>query len=83
VRRRLNPERNERLTAAIGLKRALTTTGEDLRSTTRREVQGATWRGYALVAALIVGLAVAIAVIPAQHRWVDLPRHHDRNAKSR
>ena len=62
----------------VYLKRALTSSSEDLRTTTRREVQGATWRGYTLAAALIVGLAAGAATVPAQHRWVDLPRHHDR-----
>ena len=62
----------------VYLKRALTSSREDLRSTTRREVQGATWRTYTLAAALILGLVAGAATIPSQHRWVDLPRHHDR-----
>ena len=64
----------------VYLKRALTSSSEDLRSTTRREVQGATWRSYTLAAALIVGLVAGIAAVPAQHRWVDLRHHHDRRA---
>jgi hypothetical protein len=62
----------------VYLKRALTSSSEDVRSTTRRDVQGATWRVYTLTAALIVGLVAGIAAIPAQHRWVDLRHHHDR-----
>ena len=62
----------------VYLKRALTSSSEDVRSTTRREVQGATWRSYTLAAALIVGLVAGIVAIPAQHRWVDLRHHHDR-----
>ena len=62
----------------VYLKRALTSSSEDARSTTRREVQGATWRSYTLAAALVVGLIAGIAAIPAQHRWVDLRHHHDR-----
>lgn len=61
----------------VYLKRALTDSGEDLRSTTRREVQGATWRSYALAAALILGLVAGAAAVPAQHRWVNLRRHHE------
>lgn len=60
----------------VYLKRALTSSSEDLRSRTRREVQGATWRSYTLAAAVIVGLVAGAATIPAQHRWVNLPRHH-------
>jgi hypothetical protein len=63
----------------VYLKRALTDSREDLRSTTRRAVRGATWRSYTLAAALIVGLVAGAATVPAQHRWVDLHRHHDRH----
>ncbi len=62
----------------IYLKRALAGSGEDLRSTTRGEVQGATWRSYALAAALILGLVAGAATVPAQHRWVNLHRHDRR-----
>jgi hypothetical protein len=62
----------------VYLKRALTSSREDVRSTTRREVQGATWRSYTLAAALIFGLVAGAATIPAQHRWVNLRGHHDR-----
>ena len=62
----------------VYLRRALTSSNEDLRSVTRGEVRGATWRGCTLAAALLVGLVVGAAAVPAQHRWVDLPRHHDR-----
>ena len=62
----------------VYLKRALTSSRDDLRPITRREVQGATWRSYTLAAALIVGLVAGAATVPAQHRWVRLPRHHDR-----
>lgn len=62
----------------VYLKRALTSSSEELRSTTRREVQGATWRSYTLAAALIFGLVAGAATVPAQHRWIDLPRHHDQ-----
>jgi len=64
----------------VYLKRALASSSEDVRSATRREVQGATWRSYALAAALIIGLVAGIAAIPAQHRWVDLHHHDHRDA---
>ncbi len=37
----------------VYLKRALTNSREDLRPTTRRDVQGSTWRTYTLAAALM------------------------------
>ena len=61
----------------VYLKRALTSSREDLRANTRRDVQGATWRSYTLAAALLLGLAAGAATVPAQHRWIDLHRHHD------
>ncbi len=64
--------------ALVYLKRALTSSSEDLRPSTRREVRGATWRSYALAAALVIGLTVGISTVPAQHHWVDLHSHHDR-----
>ena len=67
----------------VYLKRALTVSSGDVRSVTRPEVRGATWRSYALAAALILGLVAGAATVPSQHRWVDLPRHHDRNANTR
>jgi hypothetical protein len=63
----------------VYLRRALASTRDDLASTSRREIEGATWRSYALATALLLGLVVGAATIPAEHRWVDLPRHHDRN----
>ena len=62
----------------VYLKRALTNSREDLRPATRREVQGAACRTYTLAAALIAGLVVGAATVPAQHRWVGLHRHRDR-----
>jgi hypothetical protein len=71
----------------VYVRRALISSREELRSATRRGVQGATWRTYALAGALVVGLVVGVATVPAQHHWVDLPRNHDhghnRNATKR
>ena len=63
----------------VYLRRALISSRGDLRATTRPRVPGATWRSYALAATLILGLVAGAATIPSQHRWIDLPRHHDRN----
>ena len=41
-----------------------------------KAARGATARAYALVASVIAGVALGAATIPAQHRWVDLKRHH-------
>lgn len=60
-------------------RRALTSSSRDLRLATRPVVTGVTWRGYALAAALSLGLIAGVATIPSQHRWVDLPRHHDHH----
>ncbi len=67
----------------VYLKRAVTVGSGDVRSVTRPGVRGAAWRSYALAATLILGLVAGAATVPSQHRWVDLPRHHDRNANTR
>jgi hypothetical protein len=61
----------------VYLKRALAGSGEDLRSSTRG-VRRATWRAYTVAATLMLGLVAGAATVPAQHRWVNLHRHHDR-----
>lgn len=66
----------------VYLERALTHGSRDLRPATRPRVAGARWRTYALAAAVIVGLVVGAATVPSQHRWIDLPRRHDRSAHS-
>jgi hypothetical protein len=63
----------------VYLERALTSGSRDLRLATRAAVAGATWRGYAIAAALILGNVAGAATIPSQHRWIDIPRHHDRH----
>ena len=63
----------------VYLRRALIDSSGDLRPATRSRVPGATWRSYALAATLIFGVVAGAATIPSQHRWIDLPRHHDRN----
>jgi hypothetical protein len=65
----------------VYLGRALNRTAEDALSAKRRPLSGAKARALALTAAVIVGLALAAATVPAQHRWVDLRHdHHDHRA---
>ena len=63
----------------VYLRRALISSSGDLRATTRPRVPGATWRSYALAVTLIFGVVAGAVTIPSQHRWIDLPGHHDRN----
>jgi hypothetical protein len=58
------------------LKRTLATASEDVVPATRAAVRGARGRAYVVAAAVAAGLAIGAATVPAQHRWVDLPRDH-------
>jgi hypothetical protein len=60
----------------VYLGRALTRSAEDVASSTRVEARGAVMRAYVLSAVLLLGVVTGIATVPAQHHWVDLPRHH-------
>ena len=64
------------------LRTALASSAEDAAALVRASVHGARWRAYVLAAAIISGVVLGIATIPAQHHWVNLPRdhHRDRNA---
>jgi len=63
--------------ALVYLGRALRTTVAEKRS----RMRGAAERASVLVGVVIWGLLLGAATVPAQHRWVDLPRdHHDRRA---
>jgi hypothetical protein len=54
--------------------------GRALRGTSA-ETRGRVARAAAVLAVVVAGLALGMATIPAQHRWVNLRRdHHDRNA---
>jgi hypothetical protein len=65
----------------VYLGRALSRAAHDVQPTTRRHARGATARAYGLAAAVICGLVVAGATVPAQHRWINLRRdHHDHAA---
>ncbi|HLY86275.1 MAG TPA: hypothetical protein VKO84_07175 [Gaiellaceae bacterium] len=59
----------------------LNRTAEDALPAKRRRLSGARARAYAVAAAVIVGLALGAATVPAQHRWVNLRQdHHDHRA---
>ena len=66
----------------VYLKRALVSTGSEV-SADGRSVPGRRRRGYAIAIVVLSGLVIGAATIPAQHRWVRLPRdHHRRRAGS-
>jgi hypothetical protein len=63
----------------VYLGRAVRSTAHDALPAEARPVQGRTWRAYGLATAIVCGLVLGGALVPAQHRWVDLRRdHHDR-----
>jgi hypothetical protein len=67
------------LHVVVYLGRALRRATEDALPAKRRAVRGASARAYALAIAVIGGLVLGGATVPAQHRWVNLHRdHHDR-----
>ena len=43
-----------------------------------RSVPGRRRRGYVIAIAVLSGLVIGAATVPAQHRWVRLPREHHR-----
>jgi hypothetical protein len=64
----------------VYLGRALRSTAPDVLPVDRVSVRGKTARRYALATAVVCGLVLGGALVPAQHRWIDLPReHHDRH----
>jgi hypothetical protein len=63
----------------VYLGRALRSTAEDVVPAERTSVPEKPARLYAVSTAIICGLVLGAALVPAQYRWVDLPRdHHDR-----
>jgi hypothetical protein len=66
----------------VYLRRALTSSGRELRRASRHGVRGATWRTSALAAALVSGIVIAVASVPAQHHWIHIPRHHEHSARA-
>jgi dienelactone hydrolase len=61
----------------VYLRRTFTKASEDADPAKRSVAPGAGRRAYVVVAALLAGLALGAATVPAQHRWIDLRRHHD------
>src|ERR1700759_2880516 len=51
------------------------------RALKRTEARGGAVRAFALAAAVVAGVAIAVAAIPAQHHWIDI--QHDRHDATR
>jgi hypothetical protein len=65
----------------VYLGQALRNTARDALPPARAPVRGTVARFCILMGVLILGLVLAGATVPAQHRWVDLPRdHHDHHS---
>jgi hypothetical protein len=64
--------------ALVYLKRALVSSRQEIIAAAGRSVHGRRVRGYLIAAAVISGLIVGAATVPAQHHWVDLHRDHHR-----
>lgn len=63
----------------VYLGRALRSAAGDVLRSERRPVRGKTARLYALATAVVLGLVLGAAFVPAQHRWVNI--HHDRQER--
>jgi hypothetical protein len=61
----------------VYLKRALVSGRQDVITASRASVHGARARAYVLSAAVVAGIVVGAATLPAQHRWLHLSRRHD------
>jgi hypothetical protein len=61
----------------VYLGRAISSARSDVRPSTRREARGAGARTWAAAAAIVVGLGVGAATLPAQHHWLHLPGRHE------
>jgi hypothetical protein len=56
--------------------RAVKRTAEDALPERRSRARGAAARAAGVVVAVVSGLVIAAAAVPAQHRWIDIPRDH-------
>jgi hypothetical protein len=64
----------------VYLGRAARSTAEDVLPSLRLPARGTSGRVWAVAVAVVCGAVLGVALVPAQHRWVDLRRdHHDRN----
>lgn len=52
--------------------RAVRSTAGEILPADRVRVRGTTARGWALAAAVVCGVVLGVALVPAQHRWIDL-----------
>jgi hypothetical protein len=59
------------------LKRALISSTHDITAVSRASVRGASVRSYVLAVAIVAGVVVGAATVPAQHARVHLQRKHD------
>jgi hypothetical protein len=67
----------------VYLKRALISSKEDVTAATRASVPGAGVRLYLVAFAIVAGVVVGVATVPAQHRWLHLPnKDHQRNGSA-
>lgn len=61
----------------VYLGRALRSTADDVVPAARTPVSGKSWRVYGVATAVVSGLVLGAALVPAQHRWVNI--RHDGN----
>ncbi len=61
----------------VYLKRSLIGAREDVTAESRASVRGAKARTYLLSFAVVAGIVVGAATLPAQHRWLHLSHGHD------
>jgi hypothetical protein len=62
----------------VYLRRALRDTADDVLPADPTPVRGKTARRYALATVVVCGLVLGSALVPAQHRWVNIRHdHHD------
>jgi hypothetical protein len=67
----------------VYLRQALRSTADDVRPDDPVPVRGKTARRYALATAVVCGLVLGSALVPAQHRWVNVRHdHNDREGQS-
>jgi hypothetical protein len=63
----------------VYLRRALRGVAEDFTPEQPHSVRGTAIRARVLAAVVVAGVAVGVATVPVQRRWIDIARgHHDR-----
>jgi hypothetical protein len=67
----------------VYLRRALRSAAREAVPATRRSVRGWVARGYALAAIVTCGAVLGGATVPAQHRWVHIPRDRHDHTRGR